>query len=464
MPPTISSSDRAGVGVAVAVAREQPRRGQHRQRHRRHEAGRQPLRALLAEREDAAHVGHRDVDDRRRHDRRDRADHHRQQHPPAVVRSVAPLQRLERMGRRDHEAGRARRARRAAGLHCRPPIPRVARLGACGPSSPGPPRGMRRRRGHSSHAGCAMPELDSLKADLALALRAAAHHGLAEGVCNHFSVALPGEPARYLINPRGLHWSEVRRRRHRAGRRARRACSPAGTAVEPTAMFIHARDPPRSPAMPCVLHTHMPYATALTLTADRRARHRAVARTRCASTAASRSTPTTTASRSMRARASASRARCRARTSPSSATTASIVCGPRIAHAYDDLYYLERACMLQVLAHRPGRPLVPVDAALASAGRAPDAGRARPVGAVLRSAAAHAAGTGTLTRRLSCRTQSGIHAFEGAAGLRVEPATTIFRSPRTAATSGTRRTRPACSSARRSRAARSKLADRSRRP
>lgn len=26
-----------------------------------------------------------------------------------------------------------------------------------------------------------------LRADLALALRAAAHHGLAEGVCNHFS-------------------------------------------------------------------------------------------------------------------------------------------------------------------------------------------------------------------------------------------------------------------------------------
>jgi hypothetical protein len=36
-----------------------------------------------------------------------------------------------------------------------------------------------------------------------------------------------------------------------------------------------------------------------------------------------------------------------------------------MAHAYDDLYYLERACMAQVLAQSTGRPLVPVDASIA---------------------------------------------------------------------------------------------------
>ena len=35
------------------------------------------------------------------------------------------------------------------------------------------------------------PAVRQLRVDLALALRAAAHHGLAEGVCNHFSVELP---------------------------------------------------------------------------------------------------------------------------------------------------------------------------------------------------------------------------------------------------------------------------------
>ena len=107
----------------------------------------------------------------------------------------------------------------------------------------------------------------ALKQDLALALRAAAHHGLSEGVCNHFSVALPDDSRCFLINPRGLHWSEigaddivlvnadgaVLEGRHR---------------VEPTAMFIHAAVH-RITGQAVVLHTHMPYATALTLTVDR---------------------------------------------------------------------------------------------------------------------------------------------------------------------------------------------------
>ena len=36
-----------------------------------------------------------------------------------------------------------------------------------------------------------------------------------------------------------------------------------------------------------------------------------------------------------------------------------IVCGARIDHAFDDLYYLERACMAQVLAASSGLPLAP---------------------------------------------------------------------------------------------------------
>jgi ribulose-5-phosphate 4-epimerase/fuculose-1-phosphate aldolase len=42
-----------------------------------------------------------------------------------------------------------------------------------------------------------------------------------------------------------------------------------------------------------------------------------------------------------------------------------VVCGARVDHAYDDLYYLERACMAEVLARSSGLPLVPVAAALA---------------------------------------------------------------------------------------------------
>src|SRR5581483_5749736 len=106
-----------------------------------------------------------------------------------------------------------------------------------------------------------------LRSDLSLALRAADYHGLSEGICNHFSVALPDGSGRLLINPRGLHWSEIGaqdivlvdgRGVKLAGRHE----------VEPTAMFIHAAVH-RITGKACVLHTHMPYATALTVTQAR---------------------------------------------------------------------------------------------------------------------------------------------------------------------------------------------------
>src|SRR5215813_9273933 len=45
--------------------------------------------------------------------------------------------------------------------------------------------------------------------DLTTALRAAARHGLNEGVCNHFSMTVPGRDELFLVNPQGLHWSEI---------------------------------------------------------------------------------------------------------------------------------------------------------------------------------------------------------------------------------------------------------------
>ena len=54
-------------------------------------------------------------------------------------------------------------------------------------------------------------EVRCLSEDLALALRAAAYHGFAEGIDNHMSVAIPNTKY-FLLNPRGLLWSEVQGR------------------------------------------------------------------------------------------------------------------------------------------------------------------------------------------------------------------------------------------------------------
>jgi ribulose-5-phosphate 4-epimerase/fuculose-1-phosphate aldolase len=47
-----------------------------------------------------------------------------------------------------------------------------------------------------------------------------------------------------------------------------------------------------------------------------------------------------------------------------------VVCGPNVAYAFDDLYYLERACMLQVLAGGTGKALRTVTPEIAARTRA----------------------------------------------------------------------------------------------
>lgn len=206
------------------------------------------------------------------------------------------------------------------------------------------------------------PSIARLRADLALALRAAAHHGLAEGVCNHFSIELPDGSGRFLLNPRGLLWSEIqaddivmvdRQGAVLAGRHP----------VEPTAMFIHAALH-RIGGHACVLHTHMPYAMALCLVdeagLDTRLSqnamrfHGRLAVDRHYNGLALDEAEGERIARAMQGADIAFLA-----------NHGVIVGAPRIDHAYDDLYYLERACMAQVLAMSTGRPLSPVDDALA---------------------------------------------------------------------------------------------------
>jgi ribulose-5-phosphate 4-epimerase/fuculose-1-phosphate aldolase len=100
------------------------------------------------------------------------------------------------------------------------------------------------------------------RVDLSTALRWAAHLGLNEGVCNHFSFEVA--PNLYIINPQGLHWSEVMPDDilliDSSGKILEGKHS-----LEPTAFFIHSWIHRLNPQAKCVLHTHMPFTTALTL-------------------------------------------------------------------------------------------------------------------------------------------------------------------------------------------------------
>jgi ribulose-5-phosphate 4-epimerase/fuculose-1-phosphate aldolase len=100
------------------------------------------------------------------------------------------------------------------------------------------------------------------KVDLAACHRLAARFGLSEGIDNHMTMLVPGYRDRFYLAPFGLHWSEIKAGDFMevdfSGRRV------AGDGpIEDTALCIHLPIHRLAPRARCVLHTHMPHATAL---------------------------------------------------------------------------------------------------------------------------------------------------------------------------------------------------------
>ena len=190
------------------------------------------------------------------------------------------------------------------------------------------------------------------KIDLTCALRAAAEMGLHEGVCNHFSYALDHDT--FLINPQGLHWLEMVPSDivtvDAAGNRV------AGNrSVEPTAFFIHSRIHNAKPAARCIMHAHMPYATALTLLDGGRLEWCSQNAVRFHGRIAYDSQYNGLALDDAEGdRICATLGRADILFMANHGVT---VCGDSIANAFDDLYYLERAAMVQILAQSTGKRL-----------------------------------------------------------------------------------------------------------
>lgn len=203
-----------------------------------------------------------------------------------------------------------------------------------------------------------MTHLHTAREDLTATLRWAAHLGLNEGVCNHFSLAVG--PDRYLINPQGLHWSEV--------------CASdillingAGTVIEgrhpiePSAFFIHSWIHRLHPRAVAILHTHMPYATALTLIEGGRLRWSHQNALRFWGRVGYDDHYGGVALDDAEGRRIAESLR--DVDIVFMASHGVTVVGPSLAWAFDDLYYLERACMHQTLAMQAagGAPLREID-------------------------------------------------------------------------------------------------------
>ncbi|KAL3136114.1 hypothetical protein ABBQ32_007134 [Trebouxia sp. C0010 RCD-2024] len=105
------------------------------------------------------------------------------------------------------------------------------------------------------------------RVDLAAIYRVCHNLGFNEGINNHLTAVVPGMPGHFLVFAFGLLWSEVTASNlllmDHKGNVVRGEGHP-----EATAFWIHSRIHDVHPAAGCVVHTHQPHATALTLLED----------------------------------------------------------------------------------------------------------------------------------------------------------------------------------------------------
>jgi ribulose-5-phosphate 4-epimerase/fuculose-1-phosphate aldolase len=199
------------------------------------------------------------------------------------------------------------------------------------------------------------------RVDLAACFRMAALTGLHEGVCNHLSFMVPGRDDLFLVNPDGWSFAEITASCLLICDFHRNVIAGDGV-PEDTAFYIHARVHMRLPRARAAFHTHMPNATALAMVDG---------------------PPLLWAGQSslkflgrtvVKAYGGLALDEAEGDRIAAAIGDADIVfmkhhgvmvLAPTVAKAWDDLYYLERACKVQRMAQASGRPLTPIPSAIA---------------------------------------------------------------------------------------------------
>ncbi len=214
--------------------------------------------------------------------------------------------------------------------------------------------------------GNTMVELDEdqIRVDLAAAFRLAARMDLHESVANHFSATISSDGKRFLFNPKGRHFSLVRASELLLLDADDPSTMDRSDAPDPSAWCIHGAIHARIPTARAVLHCHPPYATAMCGLADPTIPpiDQATARFwgRTVYDMEIGGPPDEQAEGARVAEAMVGN------TVMMMGNHGVTVVGETVAHAFEELYYLERACRNVVLALSSGRPLRVMDNALAA--------------------------------------------------------------------------------------------------
>ena len=193
----------------------------------------------------------------------------------------------------------------------------------------------------------------NLRVDLAAAFHLAVANNLHEAIANHFSALLP-DNQHFLVNPFGLHFSEITASNLIV-------CDFDGKVVQgdgapsPSAHHIHAPIHRLVPRARVLLHTHQPYATALTMITGGRLEW--ALQTTCrfygrvgydtdydgvalSDTVGERMAKTLGEFEVLFL-----------------GNHGVMTAAPTVAQAFDDLYFVERVAQTQILAMSSGRPL-----------------------------------------------------------------------------------------------------------
>jgi ribulose-5-phosphate 4-epimerase/fuculose-1-phosphate aldolase len=194
-----------------------------------------------------------------------------------------------------------------------------------------------------------------LRIDLAAAFRLAAVFNWHESVGNHFSVALAPDSALFLMNPRWMHFSRIRASDLLLLDGESPDAMNGPDAPDPSAWAIHSRLHANLPQARCVLHLHPPYATALAALANPELKpidqNTARFYERIAYDRAYAGIADEKAEGERLARVLGNHS------IMIMGNHGVLAAGETVAQAFDDLYFLERACQTLVLAYSTGQEL-----------------------------------------------------------------------------------------------------------
>ena len=181
-------------------------------------------------------------------------------------------------------------------------------------------------------------------------------------MCNHLSFMVPGRDDMFLVNPDGWSFAEITASRLLICDFHRRVIAGDGD-PEDTAFYIHARVHKQVPRARAAFHTHMPNATAMTMVEGPpllwagQSSLKFYGRTVVDEDYGGLALDEAEGDRIAGALGDADIMFMKHH--------GVMVVGASIAKAWDDLYYLERACEVQRLAQASGRPVVPISAEVA---------------------------------------------------------------------------------------------------